>query len=191
MLTAYSAVFVQNLILVYMLWSGYFYQALKSPVSGLRFGAAVTGATTLSSAIAWLVNQYLLVRFGITFLSPFAFVFSIVLVEISAEILLRRFAPEQREKLGSLLPSAAFNCAVLGLVLFNVQTVTRGFAGTLFYGFCAGIGFVAALFLVASALERVRYSSPPTAFRGLPIALITSGMISLAFMGFVGVKIPF
>lgn len=188
---AFAAIFVQNLVMVYMLWTGKFYKALKNPGSGLLFGVLVTAATTLSSMGGWAINKFLLRPFGLGYLSALSFVLVIALLEVAAELLLTRFAPAIREKLGSLLPASALNCVVLGLVFINVQSNTRGFWGTTFYGLCAGIGFIFALFVVANAVERARFSTPPASFKGLPIALITSGMISLAFMGFVGAKIPF
>lgn len=188
---AFSAVFVQNLVLVYMLWTDRFHKWLKNPVSGLLFGALVTAAATLSAMAGWAVSRFVLEPLGYRYLSAFAFMLIIALLELAVELLLRRFAPGLRAKLGALLPAAAFNCAVLGLVLIGVQENTNGFWGTAFYGLCAGVGFILALFAVANAVERARFSAPPASFRGLPIVLIVTGIISLGFMGFAGAKIPF
>lgn len=188
---AVSAILVQNLVMIYMLTSDVFFSALKSPVSGIRYGVLVTGSTTTASALGWVINRFLLKPFGLGYLAPFAFLFAIVLLEFGAEIVLRRFFPKLRERAGRLLPASAFNCAVLGLVILNVRGAAHGILGTVIYGFCAGAGFLLALFIAANALERVRLSTPPSAFKGLPIALVTTGLISLAFMGFSGIHIPY
>lgn len=188
---AVTAIFVQNLVLVWMLASDTFLRALKSPVAGLRFGVAVTGGTTLAAALGWLLSRFVLSRPGLGFLAPFAFAFAVALLDVAAELVIRRFFPGRKGELSRLVQASAFNCAVLGLVLLNYQSAARGFVGTVFYGFCAGLGFLLALFTAASAMERVRYSTPPKAFRGLPVALVTTGLLSLAFMGFSGIQIPY
>ncbi len=188
---AVSAIFVQNLVMVYMLCDGGFFKALKSPVSGLIYGLLVTAATTVSSMLSWVVNRFLLRPFSLTWLSPFAFIFIIAMLEILAEKLFALFAPGYKDAFHRLLPASAFNCAVLGLVFLNVQVNMRGFLGTTFYGFCAGIGYLAVLFMAASALERVRFSAPSKFFKGLPIALVTTSIISLGLMGFSGIVIPY
>ena len=188
---AVTAIFVQNLVLVWMLASDIFFHALESPVSGLRFGAAVTAGTTLAAALGWVLNRFVLSRPGFGFLAPFAFAFAVALLDVAAELVIRRFFHSRRRELSRLVQASAFNCVILGLVLLNAQNAARGILGTVFYGFCAGLGFLLALFTAASAMERVRYSTPPRAFRGLPIALVTTGLISLAFMGFSGIQIPY
>lgn len=188
---AVTAIFVQNLVMVYMLASNVFFKVLKKPVSSFMYGVVVTITTTVASPLAWLLNRFVFKEFGFDYLSPFAFIFIIVLIEVAAELILLKFAPGLRRRLGSLLPASAFNCAVLGLVFINVKINTRGILGTTFYGFCAGLGFVLVLFIAANAMERVGYSTPSKAFKGLPIAFITAGLISLAFMGFMGIRIPF
>jgi Na+-translocating ferredoxin:NAD+ oxidoreductase subunit A len=188
---AISAIFVQNLVMVYMLCDTSYFSALKSPVSGFLYGAIVTAATTVASMLAWLVNSFLLRPFSLAWLSPFLFILIIVALELFAELILSTVAPGYKKALHRLLQASAFNCAVLGLVFLNIQVNMRGFLGATFYGFCAGIGYLLALFIAASALERVRFSSPPRSFKGLPIALVTAGLLSLAFMGFSGISIAF
>jgi electron transport complex protein RnfA len=188
---AVTAIFVQNLVMVYMLGSNVFFKVLKTPASWMKYGVLVTISTTVASALAWVLNKFVLNEFGIEWLSPFAFIFIIVLIEFAAELLLLKFAKPLRKKLGSILPASAFNCALLGLLFINVQLNTRSIFGTVFYGFCAGIGFILALLIAANAMERVAYSTPPRAFKGIPIALITASLISLAFMGFTNIRLPF
>ena len=188
---AVTAIFVQNLVMVYMLTSNVFFKVLRKPSSGIMYGVLVTISTTAASLLAWLLNRFVFKEFGFDYLAPFAFIFVIVFIEIAIELILMKFAPNLRRDIGSLLPASAFNCAVLGLVFINIKINTRGILGTTFYGFCAGLGFVLALFIAANAMERVGYSTPPRAFKGLPIAFITASLISLAFMGFTGIRIPF
>lgn len=187
---AIAAIFVQNLVMVLLLPSNVFFSALKSPVSGLKYGVSVTAATTAASALGWVVNHFLLIRFGLSVLSPFAYLLVIAVVAVLAEVLFR-FTPVLKKQYEKLFSVSAFSCAVLGLVLLNMQQGTKGFLGTVFYGFCAGIGYILALFTAANAMERVRFSTPPAAFKGLPIALVTASLISLAFMGFSGIQIPY
>jgi Na+-translocating ferredoxin:NAD+ oxidoreductase subunit A len=188
---AVTAIFVQNIVMVYMLISNVFVSAVKSPVSWIKYGVLVTISTTLASMLAWVLNKFVLERFNLGFLSAFSFIFILVLMEFIAELVLRKFAPALRKKIGGVLPASVFNVAILGLMFIDVQMNTRGILGTAFYGFCAGLGFIIALLIASNALERVTYSTPPRAFRGLPIALITASLISLAFMGFSGIRIPY
>ncbi|MDR3552882.1 MAG: Rnf-Nqr domain containing protein [Clostridia bacterium] len=184
-----AAIFVQNVVFVMLLCSNNFFKTAKSPATGLIYSACITVCVTFASAGAWLVNRYLLVPFGLKFLAPFAFVLVIALLEVVAELLLIRFAPALHRRLGRLLPATAFNCAVLGIVFYNIQTSPRGFFGAVFYGFCAGLGYILAFMITAAAMKKLEYSNPPTAFGGLPIALITAGIMSMAFMGFMNIQI--
>jgi electron transport complex protein RnfA len=187
---ACTAILLQNVIFYFMLCSNDYFKAVNNSVSGFIYGAGITIFTTLASALAYPLNQYVLIH-NLKYLSPFAFVFVLCFLEVLFEISLLKFAPKFRKSLGKLLSASAFNCAVLGLVFINVQVGTRGFFGTVFYGFCAGLGFILAFFIIAKALERASHSSPPAAFRGLPIALVTASIISLGFMGFSSIQIPY
>ena len=188
---AMTAIFVQNLAMMYMLVSDVFVRVVRTPRTWAKYGLAITVYTTLSSALAWVLNRFVLLRFDLEWLSAFSFILVIVALELLTEAVLRRFAPGLRKRLGSLMPASAFICAILGLLFINVQMNTRSIFGTVYYGFFAGVGFLAALFIASSALERAAYSTPPKAFRGMPIAFITAGIISLAFMGFYNIRIPF
>lgn len=185
---AVTAIFVQNLVMVWMLGSNVFFKALRSPVAGMKYGVLVTISTTVASVVAWLLKKYLLSPYGLDFLSPFAFALVVVVLGLAAELLLR-LMKEPFKKLGALVPASVFNVAVLGLVLINVGQSRRSLGGALLFGLFAGIGYLFALFTAASAMERVRNSTPPAAFRGAPIALVTASLISLAFMGFAGMQL--
>jgi electron transport complex protein RnfA len=188
---AVTAIFVQNIVMVLMLCDGSFFRAIKKPVKALWYGIFVTASMTVVSMLTWLVNQFILKRFSVEWLSAFVFILLIVIIEVAAELIISYAAPAHKKSLHKILPASAFNCAVLGVVFVNIQINKSGFFGTTFYGICAGIGYLAALFVAASALERVRFSTPSDAFKGLPIAFVTASIISLAFMGFSGMAIPY
>ena len=188
---AVSAIFVQNVIFVSMLCSNDFFKAAGKPRAALLYGSCATVCTTLASALAWLVDHLLLVRFNIKYLETFAFVLIIALLEVAAEYFLSKFMPSLRKQLGKLLPVSAFSSAVLGTVLINIGMNQSGFFGTVFYGFCAGIGLLFSFLAMRAALERAGFSTPPAAFAGFPVALVTAGILSLAFWGFANIQIPF
>lgn len=184
-----AAVFVQNVIFVEGLCSNSFFKTSKSFVTGAVFSACITVCITLASAGAWLVNRFLLVPYHAKWLTPFAFVLVIAVLEAAAELLLSRFVPTLYSRLGRLLPASAFSCAVLGVLYINIQSNPKGFFGAVFYGFCAGVGYLFAFLITAAAMKKLAYSNPPEAFRGLPIALITAAIVSLAFSGFMNIQI--
>lgn len=188
---AVTAIFVQNLVMIYMLCDGEYFKALRSPVAGLLYAICVTFSTTLASVLSWLVNRFLLKPYALDWLAPFAFILVIVLIEFIAEIIVYATKTEDKSSFHKLFAASAFNCAVLGLVFINVRTNSLSVFGTAFYGLCAGVGYLLALFISANAMERVRFSTPPNAFKGLPIALVTASIISLAFMGFSDIVLPY
>lgn len=188
---AVSAIFVENIILVMMIASKNFFSVLKKPRICLTFGLTVTVFATIASVLSWLINHFVLVRFHLTFLSPFAFALTVVLLEFLLEFALIKIAPVARDRFGKLIPATSINLAVLGTVFVNIQVFPKGVYSTAFFGFCSGIGFLLALFILSAAMSRAEYSTPPSAFRGLPIALVTASIVSLAFLGFSGIQIPF
>lgn len=188
---AVAAIFVQNIIMVMMLCDENYFKLLKSPVSGLTYGISLTVVTTVASTLAWLVYRYLLKPYSLGYLSTLAFIIIIAAFEVGAELLIAHYFPKKKAFFHKLFSASAFSCAVLGIVLMNIQNGEHGLFGAAFYGFAAGIGFLLSLFTNANALERVRYSTPPTIFKGLPIALITTGIIALAFMGFSRIELPY
>lgn len=186
-----AAVFVQNVVFVNLLFSNNFFKVSKSLITGLIYCLSITGCVTLASAGAFAVNRYLLGPLRLTVLAPFAFVLVIALLEVAAELSLSHFFPALHRRLGRLLPASAFNCAVLGVLFINIEQSPRGFFGTVFYGFCAGLGYVLAFLLSFSAMKKLQFSNPPEAFSGLPISLVTAAVIALAFCGFSNIQIPY
>lgn len=188
---AVTAIFVQNVILVLVLCDPNYFKLLKSPVSGFAYGISLTVVTTVASMLAWLVYRFFLKPYSLEWLTAFAYILIIAVFEIAAELIISAVLPKKKVIFRKLLTASAFSCAVLGIVINNIQNGQHGIFGAGFYGLCAGIGFMLSLFINANALERVRFSTPPTVFKGLPIALITTGIISLAFMGFARIEIPY
>lgn len=185
------AIFVQNVIFVQLLFSNNFFKTAAKPLTGLVYAGSIAAAVTLSSAGAWVLGRLVLTPLHVKYLAPFGYVLVVALLEAAAEYLLLRFWPVLHEKLGRLVPAAAFNCAVLGAVFVNVDIYQKGFFGTVYYGFCAGLGVVLAFLVASAAVKRLAYSTPPESFRGLPIALVTAGIVSLAFTGFLNIQIPY
>lgn len=186
-----AAVFVQNVIFVQLMVSNSFFKSVSKPLTGFLYTGSITVAMTLASAGAWALDRLVLAPFGVRYLSPLAFALVVAALEVAAECLLRRLKPALHERLGTLLPATAFNCAVLGVVFLNVEVYAKGFWGTVYYGFCAGLGVMLAFLIAWAAAEKLRFSEPPESFRGLPIALVTAGIVSLAFTGFLNIQIPY
>ncbi|MDY6992324.1 MAG: electron transport complex subunit RsxA, partial [Pseudomonadota bacterium] len=148
-------------------------------------GLATTFVLTLSAVSSYLINEYLLTPFGLTFLRIIAFILVIAAMVQFTELLVRKTSPLLHQVLGIFLPLITTNCAVLGVALLNVQT-HHGFIASAIYGFGAAAGFALILVLFAGIRERVAVAEVPEVFKGAPIALITAGIMSMAFMGFAG-----
>jgi electron transport complex protein RnfA len=148
--------------------------------------ALATGfVLTLSAALSWMVQHWLLAPLGIDHLRTLAFILVIAAVVQFTEIVMRRQAPLLYRVLGIFLPLITTNCAVLGVALLNVQSAAGLFEAILL-GFGAAIGFGLVLVLFAAMRERLELADVPESFRGTPIALLTAGLMALAFMGFAG-----
>ena len=150
-------------------------------------GAAVTFVMALASAFCFLINK-ILVDLNLAFMQTVAFILVIASLVQFVEMFLKKFIPTLYTALGVYLPLITTNCAVLGVALLNVQN-DYNFIGSVVYGITGGLGFLLAIFLFAAVREQTEFSETPKAFEGFPIALITSGLIALAFMGFSGLKV--
>jgi electron transport complex protein RnfA len=148
-------------------------------------GLATTFVLTLSAVCSWLVNEYLLVPLGIEYLRTIAFILVIAVVVQFTETVMHKTSPMLYQVLGIFLPLITTNCAVLGVALLNLQE-KRDFVESTLFGFGAAVGFSLVLVLFAAMRERVAVADVPQPFQGSAIALITAGLMSLAFMGFAG-----
>jgi electron transport complex protein RnfA len=144
---------------------------------------------TLSSATAYLLHVYVLVPLELEYLRTITFILVIAASVQFTEIMVRRLSPLLDQVLGIYIPLIATNCAVLGVALLNVQQST-GFVQSVFYGLGAAGGFALVLIMFSAIRERLDAADVPAPFRGSAIALITAGMMSLAFMGFAGMARP-
>ena len=151
-------------------------------------GVAVTFVMGLASAVCYVVNQFILVPLDLAYMQTVAFILVIASLVQFIEMFLQKAMPSLYTALGVYLPLITTNCAVLGVVLLNVQN-SYNFIESVVYGITGGLGFLLAIVLFASIRERLVFADYPKAFEGFPIALITAGLIALAFMGFSGLQV--
>lgn len=180
-----STVLVNNFILVKFLGLCPFMSVSTKIESAIGMGLATTFVLTLSSIMTYLVDQYLLARVGLGFLQTITFILVIAAVVQFTEMVVKKTSPILYQNLGIFLPLITTNCIVLGVALLNVQE-KHGFMESAIYGFGAAVGFSLVLALFAALRERIAVADVPLSFKGAPIALITAGIMSMAFMGFAG-----
>ena len=180
-----GAVLVHNFVLVQFLGLCPFMGVSKKLESSLGMALATTFVLTLSSVVSYLVDSYLLQPLDLTYLRTIAFILVIAAVVQLVEMIVQKTSPLLYQVLGIYLPLITTNCAVLGVALLNIREF-HGFMESTLYGFGAGVGFSLALILFAGIRERLEVADIPQALRGAPTALITAGVMSLAFMGFSG-----
>ena len=182
-----AALLSQNFILVKFYGICPFMGVSKKIDTALGMGMAVTFVMALASAACWLVNL-LLVALNITYMQTVAFILVIASIVQVVEMFLKKMVPALYKALGVFLPLITTNCAVLGVVLVNVQE-GYDFLFSVLNGAAGGLGFTLAIVLFASVRERVSKADCPESFQGYPIALIAAGLLALAFMGFSGLSI--
>ena len=180
-----STVLVNNFVLVKFLGLCPFMGVSKKLETATGMALATTFVLTLSSVCSYLVNAYLLAPLGLEYLRTIAFILVIAVVVQFTEMVVHKTSPMLYKVLGIFLPLITTNCAVLGVALLNVQH-DYGFIESAVYGFGASVGFSLVLILFAAMRERITVADVPVAFRGPAIALITAGLMSMAFMGFAG-----
>ncbi|NLC72868.1 MAG: electron transport complex subunit RsxA [Ruminococcaceae bacterium] len=155
--------------------------------TAVGMGIAVTFVMGLASAICYVVDG-LLRNLGLEYMNTLAFILVIAVLVQLVEMFLKKSIPSLYNALGIYLPLITTNCAVLGVVLLNVQ-YKYNFIESVTYGITGGLGFMLAIVLFASVRERVQFAEYPESFEGFPIALVTAGLLALAFMGFSGMKL--
>jgi electron transport complex protein RnfA len=180
-----STTLVNNFVLVKFLGLCPFMGVSRKSETAIGMGLATTFVLTLSSVSSYLVNHFLLEPMGLQYLRTLAFIVVIAVVVQFTELVVNKTSPLLHQVLGIFLPLITTNCAVLGVALLNVQA-GHGFIESFLYGFGAAVGFTLVLVLFAGLRERVDAADVPAPFRGNAIALITAGLISVAFMGFSG-----
>lgn len=179
-----GTVLVNNIVLTKMLGLCPFMGVSKKVETSIGMGAATTFVITLATSASYLVNTYLLGP-QLVYLQTLAFIVVIAGVVQFTEMFVKKSSPMLYQALGIYLPLITTNCAVLGYALLNVNE-KHNFVESVVYGFGGSMGFTLALVLFAAMRERLESSDIPSYFKGAPIAMITAGLLSLAFMGFSG-----
>ncbi|MFQ5643664.1 MAG: electron transport complex subunit RsxA [Thiogranum sp.] len=180
-----STVLVNNFVLVKFLGLCPFLGVSRKLETAIGMSLATAFVLTLSSVCSYLANEYLLAPLGLEYLRTITFILVIAVVVQFTEMVVHKTSPLLYQVLGIFLPLITTNCAVLGVALLNIQE-RHGFLESAVYGFGAAVGFSMVMILFAAMRERIAVADVPEAFRGSAIALITAGLMSLAFMGFSG-----
>lgn len=181
-----GAIFVNNVVLSQFLGICPFLGVSSKVNTSLGMGMAVTFVMALSSIVTWCLQRYILVPFGIEFMQTIVFILVIAALVQMVEIVLKKVSPALYQALGIFLPLITTNCAVLGVAILMIQKDMDLFTGVI-YSVATALGFALALVLFAGIRERLEVEDVPAAFRGVPIALITAGLLAMAFMGFANV----
>ena len=180
-----STVIVNNFVLSRFLRLCIFFGVSKSLNASVGMGMAVASVMTVSSTLAWIVYNFVLEPFKLTFLTTVVFVILVACFVQLLEMIIRKYAPALYNLWGIYLVLIATNCIILGVPLINAES-HFGFVKSIVHAFGSGVGFAFALILMASLRERLQYADVPKAFQGLGIAFVLAGMLALAFMGFSG-----
>ena len=185
---ALGAILVNNFIFSQFLGCCPFLGVSKKVDTAVGMGVAVTFVMGLASAVCFVVNKYILIPLDLAYMQTVAFILVIASLVQFIEMFLQKAMPALYTALGVYLPLITTNCAVLGVVLLNVQN-GYNFIESVVYGITDGLGFLLAIVLFASIRERLVFADYPKCWDGFPIALITAGLMALAFMGFSGLKV--
>ena len=183
-----GAILANNFIFSQFLGCCPFLGVSKKVDTAVGMGVAVTFVMGLASAVCYVVNQFILVPLDLAYMQTVAFILVIASLVQFIEMFLQKAMPSLYTALGVYLPLITTNCAVLGVVLLNVQN-SYNFIESVVYGITGGLGFLLAIVLFASIRERLVFADYPKCWDGFPIALVTAGLMALAFMGFSGLKV--
>ena len=183
-----GAILANNFIFSQFLGCCPFLGVSKKVDTAVGMGIAVTFVMGLASAVCFFVNNFILIPLDLMYMQTVAFILVIAALGQFIEMFLQKSMPSLYTALGVYLPLITTNCAVLGVVLLNVQN-NYNFIESVVYGITGGLGFLLAIVLFASIRERLVFADYPKCWDGFPIALVTAGLMALAFMGFSGLKI--
>ncbi len=183
-----GAILANNFIFSQFLGICPFLGVSKKVDTAVGMGIAVTFVMGLASAITWLVNTFILVKFNLMYMQTVAFILVIASLVQFIEMFLQKSMPTLYTALGVYLPLITTNCAVLGVALLNIQN-NYSFIESVVYGITGGLGFLLAIVLFASIREKLVFADYPKCWDGFPIALVTAGLMALAFMGFSGLQV--
>ena len=180
-----GAVLVNNVVLVKILGLCPFMGVSKKVETAFGMGAATTFVLTVATGASYVIDHFLLMPFGLDYLRTISFIVTIAAIVQMTEMVIQKTSPVLHQVLGIYLPLITTNCAVLGVPLLNAQQ-GHSFVEALLFGLGSALGFSLVLVLFAALRERLEGADVPAPFRGAPIALVTAGLMSLAFAGFAG-----
>ena len=180
-----GAIFVNNVVLVQFLGICPFLGVSSKVETSMGMGAAVTFVMAIAAVVAWLIQTYVLVPLGIEYMQTIVFILVIAALVQMVEIMLKKVSPSLYQALGIFLPLITTNCAVLGVAILMISKEFN-LLQSIVYSVATAIGFALALVLFAGIRERLELEDVPKAVQGVPVALITAGILAMAFMGFSG-----
>ncbi len=180
-----SAALVNNVVLSRFLGLCPFLGVSKKTSTAVGMGSAVIAVIAASSFVTFLVNRYILERLGLEYLRTIVFILIIAALVQAVEIVLKKKMPSLYKALGVYLPLITTNCAVLGVAIDSAQ---KGYdlVNTMIYSVGTAVGFLVAIVIMAGIRERIEHNDIPEAFKGMPIVLVTAGLMAIAFVGFSG-----
>ena len=181
-----TAIFVNNIVLSQFLGICPFLGVSKKIDTASGMGAAVTFVLVLATIVTYIIQHYLLNPFGLAYLQTIAFILVIAALVQMVEIILKKLSPSLYKALGVFLPLITTNCCILGVAILVIQKDYSLLEGIV-YAFSTALGFALAMVVFAGLREQLAFSRIPKVLQGMPIALITAGLLSMAFMGFSGV----
>ena len=183
-----KAAFVENMVLIYFLGMCSFLAVSKTVKTALGLGAAVVFVLAVTAPINWLIREYILVPNDLMFLDLIVYIAVIASMVQVVEMVVEKFSPSLYMALGIFLPLITVNCSILGGTLFMITKEYSLVESTVF-GIGSGFGFFLAIIALAAIREKIKYSAVPPALRGLGMAFIITGLMGLAFMSLMGLKL--
>lgn len=181
-----TAILTQNFVLAKFLGICPFLGVSKKLNTAVGMSAAVIFVMALATAVTYPINKFLLVKFELEYLQTIVFILVIAALVQLVEIILKKYIPALYNALGIYLPLITTNCAVLGVVILNVDN-GYGFAQSMFNSVGAGLGFMLAMVMFAGVRERLDSCEVPKFMQGLPITLVAASLVSVSFLGFTGI----
>ena len=178
-------VLMNNVVFVRILGLCPFMGVSKKLETAIGMGAATTFVLTVATGASYVIDHFLLTPFGLEYLRTLSFIVTIAAIVQLTEMVIQKSSPVLHQVLGIYLPLITTNCAVLGVPLLNISN-RYNFVESLLFGAGSAVGFSLVLVLFAGIRERIEGADVPTPFRGVAIAMVTAGLMSLAFMGFAG-----
>ena len=181
-----AAVFINNVVLAQFLGICPFLGVSKKVDTAIGMGTAVTFVLTISTIATFLIQKYVLDPFGLAYLQTIIFILIIASLVQMVEIVLKKVLPALYQALGVFLPLITTNCSILGIAILVIQK-EYNLLQSIIFSVSTAIGFLLALVIFAGIREQLSQSNVPTSMQGIPIALITAGILAMAFMGFAGI----